>query len=191
MSFVSLLFIAFAMSTDAFAVAVARGATLKHPHFGRAFRTGVLFGSVEAISPLIGWLIGIGAASYIVKWDHWLAFGLLLALGLKMIHEGLQKPEEGEEADDKAKRSRVMMLLTAVATSIDAMAIGLGFAFIDVNIFEASLLIGLATLTMVTFGIMLGQRLGAMIGKRAELLGGLVLIVVGSVILREHLLGLA
>lgn len=190
MSFVSLILIAFAMSTDAFAVAVARGASLKNPRFSHAIRTGALFGFVEGLTPMLGWLIGIGAAGFIAQWDHWVAFGLLLVLGLKMIHEGLQKPDEDEDAEPKGQ-AFWMMLLTAVATSIDAMAMGLGFAFVDVNILEAALMIGCATLVMVTLGIMLGQRLGALIGKRAELLGGLVLIVVGSLILREHLLGLA
>ncbi|WP_115718563.1 manganese efflux pump MntP [Gallaecimonas mangrovi] len=189
MSFISLLLIAFAMSTDAFAVAVARGAALKKPHFSRALKTGLLFGSVEGLSPLIGWAIGIGAATFVLQWDHWVTFGLLLLLGLKMIHEGLQAPDEEETPAASDRRSKIMMVLTAVATSIDAMAIGLSFAFIKVSIIEAALMIGCATFVMVTIGIMLGQRLGALIGKRAELLGGLVLIIVGSVILYEHLSG--
>ena len=187
MTFFSLVLIAFAMSTDAFAAAVARGASLRQPHFPQALKTGLLFGVVEGCTPLLGWFIGSRTSHLLAQWDHWIAFFLLLGLGLKMIHEGLQAPDTPRPA----RRGVLMTLLTAIATSLDALVVGLGFAFIQVNIVVAATLIGLATMLMVTLGILIGQRLGALLGKRAEILGGLVLIVVGAVILREHLAGLA
>ncbi|WKE67280.1 manganese efflux pump MntP family protein [Gallaecimonas kandeliae] len=188
MSLFSLILIAFAMSTDAFAVALARGAALRHPRFSHALKDGLLFGLVEGLTPLLGWLLGVGAAGYIAEWDHWLAFGLLSALGAKMIHEGLQAPDTDVEP---RRRAIWLLLVTAMATSVDALVVGLGFAFVKVDILVASLLIGLATTLMVTLGLLVGRQLGSWLGKKAEVAGGLVLIVVGSLILRQHLLGLA
>lgn len=182
--------IALAMSTDAFAAAISKGAALKHPKLSEALRTGLIFGVIEAITPLIGWAIVTFtiqhfASDYITNWDHWIAFTLLLALGLHMIYEGVQ-PAEIEE-DKPSQHSFYILALTAVATSIDAMAVGVSLAFMDVNIFITAAAIGLATFTMVTIGVMLGRVLGLMFGKRSEIVGGLVLIAIGSYILYEHL----
>lgn len=127
------------------------------------------------------------ASKWVAQWDHWIAFTLLLVLGARMIHEGCSDDDEEDAEAGAPKQSVVMLALTAVATSIDAMAVGVGLAFIDVNILEASLLIGLATTTMVTIGVMVGRVLGHLIGKRAEIIGGVVLIGVGAAILYEHL----
>jgi putative Mn2+ efflux pump MntP len=118
-------------------------------------------------------------------WDHWIAFVLLLVLGLKMAHEGMSAPEEEESKPES--HSFWLLAITGFATSIDAMAVGVGLAFIDANIWVIAPAIGMATFTMVTFGVMVGRGIGAVVGKRAEVLGGLVLIVVGSLILYEHL----
>jgi len=187
MSYTSLVFIAFAMSTDAFAAAIGKGAAMRRPHFFRTLRIGFLFGIIEAITPVIGWAIGSIAVVWIYDWDHWIAFALLLALGSRMIWEGVKRENETTSPKMPTDQSFVVLALTAVATSIDAMAVGLGLAFVNVNIFEAALLIGLATTIMVTIGIMIGRFLGTVIGKKAEVLGGFVLIGVGAMILYEHL----
>ncbi|WP_044527742.1 manganese efflux pump MntP [Herbaspirillum sp. B65] len=187
MNFPALVLLALAMSTDAFAAAIGKGAAMQKPRFLQALRIGLLFGVIEAITPLIGWFAGSVASKWVAQWDHWIAFTLLLVLGARMIHEGCSDDDEEDAEAGAPKQSVVMLALTAVATSIDAMAVGVGLAFIDVNILEASLLIGLATTTMVTIGVMVGRVLGHLIGKRAEIIGGVVLIGVGAAILYEHL----
>lgn len=182
---IALLLLAIAMSTDAFVAAVGKGASLNRPHFSEALRMGLIFGSIEAITPLIGWLIGKSAASYVETWAHWLAFSLLAALGLHMIYGGM-KP--GAEDIEKASRhSFLKVSLTAFGTSIDAMAVGVGLAFINVNIWIAAALIGLATTFVVTLGVMLGRTVGSVLGHRAEVFGGLTLIGVGVWIMSSHL----
>lgn len=187
MSLTSLVFIAFAMSTDAFAAAIGKGAVMRKPHFFQALRIGFLFGIIEAITPVIGWAVGSIATAWIYDWDHWIAFALLLVLGGRMIWEGAKTDDETANPKEATDQSFVALALTAVATSIDAMAVGVGLAFVNVNIVEAALLIGLATTIMVTIGIMIGRFLGNVIGKRAEVLGGFMLIGVGAMILYEHL----
>jgi putative Mn2+ efflux pump MntP len=183
---VSILLLAFAMSTDAFAAAIGKGAAMVKPRLGQALRAGLIFGVIEAITPVIGWLLGKGASRYIQAWDHWVAFGLLLVLGLHMIWNGV-KPESHEPVDAAKKHGFVGLALTGVSTSIDALAVGVGLAFVDVPIALVALVIGLCTFTMVTLGVMLGRALGAIVGRRAEVIGGVILIGVGAVILYEHL----
>ncbi len=132
--------------------------------------------------------IGSGGSKVIAAWDHWIAFTLLGLLGLHMIYVGL-KPESEGRATDGTKRTHGFWSLaaTGLATSIDAMAVGVGLAFLDVNIGVVALVIGLTTLVMVTLGIMLGRILGSLAGKRAEIIGGLMLIAIGAAILYEHL----
>lgn len=190
MNFAATLLLAFAMSTDAFAAAIGKGTSAHKPRFTDALRAGVIFGVIEAITPLIGWFIGSAAAKYVTAWDHWLAFIMLSVLGLLMIRNAVRS--NGDEADEKAdqpprKHSFWNLALTGFATSIDAMAVGVSLAFIDNNIFITASVIGLATLLMVTIGVMLGRVLGKFVGKRAEIFGGLVLIGVGTSILFEHL----
>lgn len=192
---IALLLLAFSMSTDAFSVAIGKGANLKNPRFTQALRLGLIFGIVEAITPLVGWLIGRSTtyfidAAFVERWDHWVAFVILAGLGAYMLFESFQSDDDDEDADDKpAKMSVVKIMLTALGTSIDAMAIGISLAFIDVNIFVAAALIGLATAMMVTIGVMLGRALGTLIGHRAEMLGGVMLIIIGAWILFSHMMG--
>lgn len=189
MNLTSTALLALAMSTDAFAAAIGKGATLQKPKLSEALRTGLIFGIIEAITPLIGWAIGRAATQYIATWDHWIAFTLLGILGLHMIYEGLN----GDEAIDEkpSQHSFMVLAITAFATSIDALAVGVGLAFIKVNILATALAIGFATFTMVTIGVMLGRVLGMAVGKRAEVLGGVLLIGIGAYILYEHLKGFA
>lgn len=186
----SIVFLAFAMSTDAFAAAVGKGSSLHKPRLSEALRIGLIFGVIEAITPVVGWLIGQAAAQWVANWDHWIAFGLLLALGLHMIHNGVSLEQEARQ---EAPRQPGFWLLAATgfATSIDALAVGVGLAFVNVNIWVAATAIGLATMTMVTLGVMLGRAIGTVMGQRAEILGGVVLIIVGSTILYEHLSAVA
>ena len=186
MNLASTALLALAMSTDAFAAAVGKGTVLQNPRWREALRTGVIFGTIEALTPIIGWLLGLAAAKYVTAWDHWIAFALLAGLGLRMILAGLKVPKE----DDSPKPSRHSFWLLAVtgfATSIDAMAVGVGLAFLDVNIVPIAAAIGLTTFLMVTAGVMLSRMLGAVAGKRAEIVGGLLLIGIGMAILYEHL----
>ncbi|MHB1271773.1 MAG: manganese efflux pump MntP [Rhodanobacter sp.] len=182
----SILLLGFAMSTDAFAAAVGKGAAMARPRLSQALRAGLIFGVIEAITPILGWLLGKSASRYIEAWDHWIAFGLLLVLGLHMIWNGF-KPDSDESVDEAKRHGFVALALTGLSTSIDALAVGVGLAFVDTSIAVVALVIGLCTFTMVTLGIMLGRVLGAMVGRRAELTGGIILIGVGAAILYEHL----
>ena len=187
---ISIFLLGIAMSTDAFAAAVGKGAAMHKPRFPDALRAGVIFGTIEGLTPVIGWLLGVAATKYIAAWDHWIAFTLLGLLGLRMIYAGLQ-PESESEGDGAGAARREegfwSLAATGFATSIDAMAAGVGLAFLEVNIAIVALVIGLTTLVMVTLGIMLGRMLGSLAGKRAEIIGGLMLIGIGTTILYEHL----
>lgn len=191
MSPLSILLIGFAMSTDAFAAAIGKGAAMRKPVFRDALRAGLIFGAIEAITPVIGWLLGRAALDYVEAFDHWIAFGLLVALGLHMIVNGLRPHDDETDEDSSRHHGFWRLAATGFATSIDAMAVGIGLAFMDVHIAVMALVIGLCTLTMVTAGIMLGRVLGNMVGKRAEIIGGIILMIIGSTILYEHLSGAA
>ncbi|MBV9891359.1 MAG: manganese efflux pump MntP [Rhizobacter sp.] len=188
MSFVAIVALAFAMSTDAFAAAIAKGAALHRPRWSEALRTGAIFGSIEALTPIVGWALGSVAARLVTAWDHWIAFVLLAGLGARMIWVGAHGDDEPVAAEARPTRHAFWLLaLTGFATSIDAMAVGVGLAFIDVAIVPVAIAIGLATFAMVTAGVMLGRVLGVVAGKRVEIAGGVLLIVIGSVILAQHL----
>lgn len=177
--------LALAMSTDAFAAAICKGATLHKPRWREALRTGVIFGVIEALTPIVGWALGLAAAQYVSAWDHWIAFVLLGALGVRMICAGCATSEL--ECEKPARHSFWLLAVTAFATSIDAMVVGVGLAFLGVDILPVAAAIGLATMLMVTAGVMLGRVLGAVAGRRAEIFGGILLIGIGSFILYEHL----
>ena len=178
--------LALAMSTDAFAVAVGKGAALQRPHLREALRTGAIFGVIEGLTPVIGWALGHVAAPYVEAWDHWIAFTLLGLLGLRMMREGLSGADDDED-DKPASHSFWLLAVTGFATSIDALAVGVGLAFIDANIVTTAGAIGLSTFIMVTLGVMVGRVLGKLVGKRAEIVGGVVLIAIGCLILYEHI----
>jgi putative Mn2+ efflux pump MntP len=191
MSPLSILLIGFAMSTDAFAAAIGKGAAMRKPVFRDALRAGLIFGAIEAITPVIGWMLGRAALEYVEAFDHWIAFGLLIALGLHMIVNGLRPQHEDADEDPQRHHGFWQLAVTGLATSIDAMAVGVGLAFMDVHIGVVAAVIGLCTLVMVTAGIMLGRVLGDMVGKRAEIIGGVILMIIGATILYEHLSGAA
>jgi len=181
MSPVAIVVIAFSMSADAFAAALGKGAALDRPPLGEALRCGVIYGIVEAVTPVVGWTLGaaVGAGAYLAA-DHGIAFAVLAAIGAKMIHDGLRRPA----GEDKPKRhSTRLLVLTAVGTSIDALAVGVSLALIGVGIVATAVAIGLATFTMTTLGILLGRALGGRYGRLAEILGGAGLVAIGVKIL--------
>ena len=170
---------------DAFAVSISKGAALHKPKFSEALRTGLIFGAVEATTPLIGWALGMLASQFVLEWNHWIAFFLLVFLGGRMLLEGW-RGNDGEENEPPRRHGFWLLVTTAIATSLDAMAVGVGLAFLQVNIVLTALTIGCATLVMTTLGMMLGRFIGPLLGKRAEILGGLVLIGIGVQILWAH-----
>ena len=186
MNYVSIVLLALALSTDAFAAAVGTGIALQRPRWREALRTGLIFGVIEGLTPLIGWVMGRAATRYIAEWDHWIAFVLLCGLGVRMISAGCKAPE-ASAAPKPSRHPFWLLALTGFATSIDAMAVGVGLAFLDVDIVTVAATIGVTTFLAVTAGVMLGRALGPAAGRTAEILGGLVLIGIGSVILYEHL----
>ena len=186
MNVASITLLAFAMSTDAFAAAVGKGTALLKPRWSEALRTGAIFGIIEAITPLVGWGLGYAASGYVEAWDHWIAFTLLVVLGGRMVVVALQA-SNSEEAPKPARHGFWLLVVTGFATSIDAMAVGVGLAFVDVNIVVVAAAIGFATFSMVTLGVMVGRLLGNVVGRWAEAIGGVVLIGIGSLILYEHL----
>ncbi|EKT63634.1 manganese efflux pump MntP [Providencia burhodogranariea] len=187
MSFYATIILALALSMDAFAVAVCKGAVLHKPRFKEILRTGFIFGFIEAITPIIGWGIGILASQYVIRWDHWIAFALLFILGSRMIWQGFKAKEDDECCTKSSRHSSMSLIISAIATSLDAMAIGLGLAFLQVDIVHTAMTIGLMTMIMATIGMMIGRYVGPLLGKKAEIIGGLVLVGIGFNILFEHL----
>lgn len=185
MSIISNTIIAFSMSADAFAASVGKGVALKKPKLSYAMRIGLIFGGVETLTPIIGWLLGIMASSFISSVDHWVAFAILSVIGCKMIYEGFHN----EEAERKESHKLSILVLTAIGTSIDAMAVGATLALLNANIWIMAAMIGAATFIMATIGIMTGHYIGTKAGKIAEIIGGLCLITIGTKILIEHLAG--
>ncbi|VTN55884.1 membrane protein [Klebsiella pneumoniae] len=182
------ILLAFGISMDAFAASIGKGATLHKPKFSEAVRTGLIFGAIETLTPLVGWGLGMLASQFILEWNHWIAFILLVFLGGRMIVEGFRG--DSDEACEAPHRHGFWLLVTtAFATSLDAMAVGVGLAFLQVSIVTTALAIGCATFIMSTLGMMVGRFIGPLLGKRAEILGGIVLIGIGSEILWSHFAG--
>lgn len=184
MSAVSIGILAFSMSVDAFIAALGRGAAARRPGMLRALKTGAVFGIVEAATPLIGWTLGRAASRHIEAWDHWIAFGLLSAVGLHMAREALRPG-----AERPSPSSFRTTLLTAIGTSVDAMAVGVSLAFLEVNILLVALVIGLTTMAMSTAGLLAGHLLGRGFGRIAGVAGGIALAGIGAAILSGHLAG--
>ena len=182
------ILLAFGMSMDAFAASIGKGATLYKPKFSEALRTGLIFGAIETLTPLIGWGLGMLASQFVLEWNHWIAFVLLVFLGGRMVIEGFRGNSD-EDDEPQHRHGFWLLVTTAIATSLDAMAVGVGLAFLQVNIIATALAIGCATLIMSTLGMMVGRFIGPLLGKRAEILGGIVLIGIGAQILWAHFAG--
>lgn len=183
MSIIELFILAIGLSMDAFAVSICKGLSVPKLRPKHCLICGVYFGAFQAIMPLIGWALGIRFQSLITNIDHWIAFVLLAVIGANMIKESFSKEEECPDASFGFKT----MLTLAVATSIDALAVGVTFAFLDVNIVPAVLLIGMTTFVCSAVGVKIGNVFGNRYESKAEFLGGLVLIGIGLKILIEHL----
>lgn len=181
MDALSLIALSVALAMDAFAVALAAGAILRPLTFRPCFRLAFHFGLFQAMMPVIGWLAGLTVQSFVAAWSHWLAFFLLLAIGGRMIHEALTAEEGVERANDPSKG--LTMVALSVATSIDALAVGLTLAMLDVVIWIPSLVIGLVACGFTVLGLFLGTRAGKLWGKRVEVAGGAILIMIGLKIL--------
>lgn len=188
MDFLSLFLIAIGLSMDAFSVAICKGLALPRVNLGKCSVVGLWFGGFQALMPILGYFVGIHFRATIESFDHWLAFALLALIGINMIREALGK----EEAEDECKGcndrplSARKMLPMAVATSIDALAVGVGFAFLGVDIWSSALLIGLTTFVLSVVGVKIGNLFGARYKSKAELAGGIILILIGLKILLEH-----
>jgi len=176
------------LSVDAFAAAVGKGAVMRRPRLSEALRIGMIFGLTEAISPAIGWAVGRALTGWIMAIGNWVAFALLLAVGghmlwmaLKGFRHGNDAADEQEEAEEapKSRFGGARLLLTAVATSIDAMAVGVSLAVLDVGIGLACLVIGAVTTVIATCGVVIGRHAGERLGPLPELLGGGALIAIG------------
>jgi manganese efflux pump family protein len=172
------------MSTDAFAAAVGRGAT-NRLSFLKAVRAGAVFGIIEGLTPIIGWALGIVAASYVQAVDHWIAFALLGIVGCKMIFDAARRDDS--DSGTPVGSGAFGLIITAVGTSLDAAAIGVGLAFIGANIWVIAASIGFTTFVFTTVGMLIGGIVGTRFGKWAEMVGGVVLIGIGTAILVEHL----
>ncbi len=186
MTLVATVLIAFGMSVDAFAASLVKGAALHRPRFLDALRAGAIFGVIEGLTPIVGWAAGLAMADFVQAIDHWIALILLCAVGGKMIYEAVHRDEEEERPQRHSFR---LLAVTALGTSIDAMAVGVMVALIEANIWLVAAAIGLATFMMTTLGIMIGRYAGRHLGARAEFVGGLVLIVIGVAIFLEHTMG--
>lgn len=168
---------------DAFAVSICKGLALKKINLRKACLVGLWFGGFQALMPLLGYLLGSQFKQSVEAIDHWIAFALLFLIGINMIKEALSKEEE--KADDSLS-VRTMFLL-AVATSIDALAVGVTYAFLQVNIIPAVSFIGIITFALSAIGVKVGNVFGVKYKSKAELTGGVILILIGIRILTEHL----
>ena len=186
MTFFTVFAIALALAMDAFAVSVSAAATLSSVTWRHYFRLSFHFGLFQFLMPVIGWALGVSVRGYIETWDHWIAFAMLSLVGLNMLREAWFGEEEEASSGDPTRGVQLVML--AVATSIDAMAVGLSFAMIGVPVWGPSIIIGLVCAAVTAAGVKLGRILGGtrLLGNKVAVLGGLVLIGIGIKILHEH-----
>lgn len=186
MSLFELFLIAVGLSMDAFAVAICKGLATGRVKLGQMVIVGLWFGIFQALMPLIGYLLGVNFSTLIQSIDHWIAFVLLGLIGANMIREALGGDEECCNEEDASYSIRAMLPL-AIATSIDALAVGVSFAFLSVDIFPAVSFIGVCTFILSAFGVKIGSVFGLRFKKKAEIAGGVILILMGAKILLEHL----
>lgn len=185
MNFITIFLTSFGLAMDAFAVSVGSGISLKKVTLKDGIIIGTFFGGFQFIMPIIGWVAGLTFREFIVSFDHWVAFSLLSLIGGKMLYEAWQ--EEGEEETGTDFRNLYVLLTLAIATSIDALAVGLGFSVIKTPILLAAIIIGIITFLLSFSGVYLGSKFGHLFEKQAEIIGGFVLIGIGVKILLEHL----
>ncbi len=186
MGFFEIFLIGIGLSADAFSVAVCKGLNMRKLNLKHTYIIALFFGGFQAIMPLIGYLLGTNFADYIEAFDHWIAFVLLGFIGGKMAIEAIRdKDDDEEEKTDVLKIGELTVM--AIATSIDALAVGITFAFLKVNILLSVLLIGVTTFALSLGGVLIGNKFGAKYKSKAELAGGIILVLIGVKILLEHL----
>lgn len=183
MGFLETVLVAIGLAMDAFAVSVCKGLSMFKMNWKKAFTIAIYFGIFQMVMPLLGFLLGIGFSEWIEAIDHWIAFILLGFIGLNMI----KNVKNDENESDNASLDLKTMTLLAIATSIDAFAVGVTFAFLRVEIIKAVVIIGIVTLGISAFGVIIGNKFGNKLQNKAELLGGVVLIIMGFKILLQHL----
>jgi putative Mn2+ efflux pump MntP len=184
MELLTIILIAIGLAMDAFAVSIVDGSAYKRLHVKHAFRIAFLFGLFQALMPLIGALAGLTLKEYIVECDHWIAFALLAAVGSKMIYESFKiKPEK----TDARPANGVVLLVLSIATSIDALAVGITLPLLNVSLILAVTIIGLITFIISYVGVYIGQKFGHFFESKIEIIGGILLILIGFKILFEHL----
>lgn len=184
MDTITIVIIAVGLAMDAFVVSIVNGSTYKQLHVRHALRMALFFGAFQAIMPLIGSLAGLTLRGYILHCDHWIAFGLLGAVGAKMIYESFKIKSVEENLDPS---NIVVLLVLSVATSIDALAVGITLSLIVSSIIAAVSIIGIVTFVLSYLGVQIGKRFGHFFESRIEALGGVILIAIGTKILFEHL----
>jgi len=185
MDIITIVLIAFGLAMDASAVSITSGITIKHLRFNNALKIAAFFGSFQAFMPLIGWLAGLSLRDLISGVDHWMAFGLLSLIGCKMIYESTKIHSSEREI---APMSVYVLLIMSVATSIDALAVGVSFAFLKVSIATPIIVIGTVTFLLSFLGASVGHKIGHFFENKIATVGGLILISIGIKILVEHLI---
>ncbi len=186
MGAIELILIAIGLSMDAFAVAVCKGLNMRKLNLKHGFIIALFFGMFQGLMPLLGWFLGSRFASYIESMDHWIAFILLLFIGGKMLYEAIKGEDDCCECCTFVLDIKELFVLS-VATSIDALAVGISFAFFEINIIAAVSVIGAITLCLSFAGVVIGNKFGSKYEKKAEIAGGVILVLIGIKILTEHL----
>ncbi|MBW1854764.1 MAG: manganese efflux pump MntP family protein [Thermodesulfobacteriota bacterium] len=184
MDIVSIVIIAVGLAMDAFAVSITSGITIKRLHINHALKIALFFGLFQAFMPIIGWLAGLSLRDYISAIDHWIAFGLLSFIGCKMIYESITVQSNKKEINPL---NVYVLLVLSVATSIDALAVGISFAFLKVSIVTPVIIIGTVTFLLSYLGVYIGDRIGHFFENKIEIAGGILLIGIGIKILVEGL----
>lgn len=186
MGLFELIFIGIGLSMDAFAVAICKGLAMKKINIRQCLLIAVFFGGFQALMPLVGWLLGHQFQSYITKIDHWIAFALLVFLGVKMLLDARKEEEEDDIAEKESLDIKELFMM-AIATSIDALAVGITFAFLQVKILSSVSIIGIITFAFSVAGVFIGNMFGSKFKNKATILGGVILIGIGVKILLEHI----
>ena len=187
MSFQEIFLIGVGLSMDAFAVALCNGLNMKKVNYVHTVIIALFFGGFQAVMPLLGWFLGKNFESYIKSMDHWIAFALLVYIGGKMAYEAIKGDDEDETSAKGDKLDLKELTIMAIATSIDALAVGITFAFLQVSIVSSVTIIGITTFVLSIIGVMIGNRFGMKFKSKAEIAGGIILILIGLKILLEHL----
>ena len=183
LEFITIFLIAIGLCFDSFAVSVSSGLMMKHINFFEAMKIAFSFAFFQGLMPLLGWMAGKRISDYLSNYDHWIAFILLLIIGLRMIWES-RKPDENKTFNPM---NLWFIIYMSIATSIDALIVGLSFAFLKTDIYTSIIIIAIVTFIATMLGILFGKKAGAHLGKKMEVLGGIILIVIGFKILIEHL----